>query len=144
MALLIRPGIDHDPIRPWVWADCLMQSDPLEVVSYPIPHADANGDIDDRATIMVRTRVGDPTSIKEVLLKRIACFDRTRHEHWYRPKHYYSDNPTAFVFTDEAGRCGAIHPYVPARLGGTCLKPAGHGGNHEGAPDGDACHVEQW
>lgn len=42
------------------------------------------------------------------------------------------------------GGCDAIHPYVPARLGGICLKPAGHDGKHEGAPDGDACHVEQW
>ena len=101
MALIKRPGIDHDPIRPWVWADTPFRSDPMEVVSYPIPAEGSNGEIDDRATIMVRMTVGDPTSIREVPLKQIACFSPDRHEWWYRPKHYYGDNPTAFVFTDE-------------------------------------------
>lgn len=97
-----RPGKDHDPVVPWVWADSPLRSDPLEVVSYPIP---AEGDglaiVESRATIMVRTTVGDPTTIREVPLRLIACFDRTRHEWWNRPKRFYSDNPTAFVFTDE-------------------------------------------
>lgn len=75
------------------------RSDPVEIVSWPIPHsleAEAGND----ATIMVRMTVGDPTSIKEVPLRHIAAFDPTRHEWWYRPKHYYSDNPSAFIFTD--------------------------------------------
>ncbi len=100
MALLQRPGIDMDPIKPWVWADMPLREAPVEVVSYPIPHEDANGEINDRATIMVRMQVGDPTSIKEVPLKSIACFAQDRHEWFYRPKKYYSDNPTCFVFTD--------------------------------------------
>lgn len=100
-----RPGKDHDPVAPWVWADALFQSAPLEVVSYPIP---AEGDglaiVERRATIMVRTTVGDPTSIREVPLRLISCFDPSRHEWWYRPKRYYGDNPTAFVFTDEEAK----------------------------------------
>ncbi len=59
------------------------------------------GQIDARATIMVRMTVGDPTSIREVPLKWIACFEPDRHPWWYRLKHYYGDNPTAFVFTDD-------------------------------------------
>lgn len=98
--LIQRPGIDHDPVVPWVWATTPGRSDPVEIVSYPIPHEDARGEIDDRATIMVRMMVGDPTSIKEVPFKHVACFAPDRHEWDCRPKSYYSDNPTAFVFQD--------------------------------------------
>jgi hypothetical protein len=92
---------DLDPIKPWVWCDMVGSDTPREVVSYPQPAEGANGIIDRDATIMVRMRVGDPTSIKQVPLRAISCFDRTRHEWWYRPKRYYGSNPTAFVFTDE-------------------------------------------
>lgn len=89
-----RAGIDHDEIRPWQWATMPLKGSPVEIVSYPIPNDD------EPDTIMVRLTVGDPTSIKEVPLKMVACFAPDRHEDFYRPKQYYSDNPTAFVFTD--------------------------------------------
>ena len=96
-----RKEYDHDPVEPWAWASYVGRSDPVEIVSFPIP-ADGDGmDIDHyRATIMVRMQVGDPSTLREVPLRAIAAFCRTRHEWWQRPRWYYSDNPTAFVFTD--------------------------------------------
>ena len=101
MMLIQRKNRDHDPVRPWVWSTLPMRSEPIEIISYPIPHEDADGIIDDRATIMARMKVGDPTSIREISFKYTACFAPCRHEDFYRPKKYYSDNPTAFIFTDE-------------------------------------------
>lgn len=75
-----RPGIDHDPIQPWMWATMVGYAGPVEVLSYPIPHEDAGAVIDDRATIMVRTIIGDPTTLVEVPLRRVACFNKNRHE----------------------------------------------------------------
>lgn len=100
MTVIQRKYRDHDPVKPWVWSDLLFYGEPVEVVSYPIPHEDAEGVIDDRATIMVRMHVGDPTSIREIPFSATACFSPDRHEWYYRPKKYYSDNPTAFHFTD--------------------------------------------
>lgn len=97
---LLRPRTDMDPVVPWVWGDLPLRHDPVEVVSYPIP-AGQDGVIDDRATIMVRMKVGDPTSIKEVLLRHLACFDKTRHQDWYKPKLNYGDGDTNFVFVEE-------------------------------------------
>ena len=95
-----RPGIDHDPVKPWQWGDIALKTDPVEIVSYPIPAA-GRQEIDCDATIMVRMRVGDPTSICEVSLRLVSCFAPDRHEWYYRPKQRYSDNPTAFIFIDE-------------------------------------------
>ena len=96
-----RIGIDHDPVVPWNWASLPFREAPVEICSWPIPHP-LKAVADEDATIMVRMTVGDPTSIKEVPLKLIAAFEPYRHEWFYRPKKYYSDNPTAFIFTDEA------------------------------------------
>jgi len=98
--LIQRDGRDHDPVRPWVWASLPLRSDPVEVVSYPIP-AGCGGVIDDDATIIVRMTVGDPTSIKEIPFRHTACFSPDRHEWYKRPRRYYGDNPTAFHFSDE-------------------------------------------
>ena len=98
-----RKGRDMDPVRPWQWADMPLKHDPVEIVSYPIP-AEGKSEIDNNATIMVRMTVGDPTSIREVPFRLIACFCPSRHEWYYRTKRYYNDNPTAFVFSDETGR----------------------------------------
>ena len=97
---LQRRGTDADPVKPWQWATLAGLQDPVEIVSYPIPAQGMGTVIDRRATIMVRLRVGDPTSIREVRLCHIACFSPDRHEWHYRPKRYYSDNPSAFVFAD--------------------------------------------
>jgi len=66
----VRPGIDHDPVKPWNWATIVGQTDPVEIVSYP--------DEDDR--VFVRMVVGDPTSAKWVPLSSIAAFSPDRHE----------------------------------------------------------------
>ena len=95
-----RKGRDMDPVKPWQWADMPMRPNPIEIVSYPIP-AEGKAEIDTGATIMVRMTVGDPTSIREVPFRLIARFSPDRHEWYYRPKRFYGDNPTAFVFTDE-------------------------------------------
>ena len=92
MTELQRKGIDHDPVKPWNWATLVMRGDPVEIVSYPDP-------VDN--TVFVRMTVGDPTSARHVPLKALAAFSPDRHEWYYRPKRYYSDNPTAFVFSDE-------------------------------------------
>lgn len=96
MSLLQRPGIDQDPVKPWQWATMPLRPDPVEIASYPIPNEDGQD------TIMVRLKVGDPTSIREVPLRQVACFSPDRHE-WYheRKRVYYSDNPTVFHFADE-------------------------------------------
>lgn len=99
MGLIQREGIDMDVVRPWQWATLPGREDPVEIVSYPIP-ANGSSEIDRNATIMVRMTVGDPTSIKEVLFRFVACFSPDRHEWYYRQKRYYNDNPTAFVFVD--------------------------------------------
>ena len=98
--LIQRKGRDMDPVKPWQWADMPLYPHPVEIVSYPIP-AEGKSEIDESATIMVRMMPGDPTSIREVSFRLIACFAPDRHEWYYRPKRYYGDNPTAFVFTDE-------------------------------------------
>jgi hypothetical protein len=90
----LRPGIDHDPVRPWNWATIVGQSNPVEIVSYPIPQDDGT------ETIMVRMKPGDPGSLKEVPLKAIAAFSPDRHEWWHeRTRRYYG--PNEFVFEDE-------------------------------------------
>ena len=95
---------DHDPVKPWMWGT-LVLGQLVEIVSYPCPPEVVTGRIDRHGfdfgyTIMVRMRVGDPTSIQEVPFRQVACFEPDRHEWFYRPKRYYSDNPTAFYFTD--------------------------------------------
>lgn len=89
---IFRKGIDHDPVKPWHWATLVMRNNPVEIVSYPDP-------VDN--TVFVRMTVGDPTSVRYVPRRALAAFSPDRHEWYYRPRRYYSDNPTAFVFTDE-------------------------------------------
>lgn len=91
MNIVQRPGIDHDPVKPWNWATIVLRSDPVEIVSYPDPTDE---------TVIVRMLPGDPTSIRTVPLRAIAAFSPDRHEWNARPRRYYSDNPTAFHFTD--------------------------------------------
>ena len=100
MTNIQRPGIDHDPIKPWVWGTLAGRSDPVEVVSYPIPAEGSGATMDAGATIMVRMMPGDPTSIREAPLRAVACFEADRHEWFYRPKRYYGDTDRAFHFTD--------------------------------------------
>jgi len=105
MNTIQRPGVDHDPVRPWVWATIPMVSHPVEIVSYPIPPHPSTGEVDrfgfDKGTtIVIRTMPGDPTSIREIPFRMVACFDPDRHEWAERPRRYYSDNPTAFIFSD--------------------------------------------
>lgn len=89
-----RPGIDHDEVKPWNWATIGIRSDPVEIVSFPCPVEE---------TIVVRMKVGDPTSIRTVPVKMIAAFTPSRHEWFYRARRSYGDNPTAFHFVDELG-----------------------------------------
>ncbi len=90
--ITLRPNIDHDEVKPWNWATLVLQSDPVEIVSYPDPI---------NKTVIVRMTPGDPTSIRTVALASIAAFSPDRHEWWSRTRRYYGDNPTAFHFTDE-------------------------------------------
>jgi hypothetical protein len=70
--LLQRPGLDHDPIKPGMLATLLRHGE-VEVMSYPIP-AGAGALIDRHATLMVRTTIGDPTTLKEVPIKAEFTF----------------------------------------------------------------------
>jgi len=80
-------------MKPWVWATLPLHG-PVEVVSYPWYE-------DGVWQVNVRMKVGDPTSMKTVKARMVACFDPSSHEDYYREKVYYSDNPTAFHFKDE-------------------------------------------
>jgi len=82
-------------IKPWQWASLPCKAKPVEIVSYPFPREDGT------EGVMVRMKVGDPTSIREVPARLVAAFEPDRHEDFYREKVYYSDNPTAFIFKDE-------------------------------------------
>lgn len=106
--LVQRRGTDHDPIRPWCWGTLVLRGDPVEVVSYPVPPETPTGKVDRHGldhgyTLVVRMLPGDPTSIREVPLRHVACFDPSRHEWGQRPRRYYGDNPTAYHFTDGEG-----------------------------------------
>ncbi len=74
MPLMQRPGIDHDPIKPFQWATYGI-GHLVEILSYPIKHPYCEED-----TIMIRTTVGDPTTLREVPLRRVAVFSPDRHE----------------------------------------------------------------
>jgi hypothetical protein len=65
MASLRRIGIDQCDVKPWMYATLRSQNEPAEIVSMPTPDG----------TIMVRTKVGDPTTMKEVWLDEVAAFD---------------------------------------------------------------------
>jgi hypothetical protein len=104
MKTVTRQGIDHDPVKPWNWATFGIEGDPVEIVSYPIPADDIDCTHQRgrcRCTVMVRRKVGDPTSLREVPLRLIAAFSPDRHEWILRERRYDSDNPTAFIFVDE-------------------------------------------
>ena len=79
----------HEDIKPWNWATLPFRSKPVEIVSYPCP-------VD--LTTFVRLTPGDPTSAVHVKTKHLAAFSPDRHELFYMPKRYYSDNPTVFSF----------------------------------------------
>jgi hypothetical protein len=80
-------------MKPWVWATLPLRRDPVEVVSYPW--------FEDGWKVNVRMKVGDPTSIKTLDARIVACIDPSSHEDFYREKVQYGDNPTAFHFADE-------------------------------------------
>ena len=85
------PGADTT-IKPWQWATMIGQAGPVEIVSYPDP-------VDD--TVFVRMTPGDPTTACYVPTKSVAAFEPDRHEWFYRPKRYYSDDPSVFTFLDK-------------------------------------------
>lgn len=75
-----RVGWDHDPIKPWQWATMVGRVKPVEILSFPIP-ADGDTQADpETATIMVRLTVGDPCTLAEVPLSRVAVFHPSQHE----------------------------------------------------------------
>ena len=87
--------MNHE-LKPWLWATYAEQNEPVELVSYAIPNEGQP------ETIMIRTKVGDPTSLIEVLVSDlIETFPPDQHIWINREKLNYSDNPTAFIFKDE-------------------------------------------
>jgi len=78
-------------IKPWQWATVVGKTDPVEIVSYPDPDG----------FVMVRMLPGDPTTLERIPVKFIAAFEPDRHEWFYRPKRYYSDDPNVFSFIDQ-------------------------------------------
>ncbi len=74
MNQILRPGIDHDPVKPWNWATLPLRGEPVEIVSYPCPVT---------GTLFVRMTVGDPTTMREVKLSHVAAFHPSRHENYY-------------------------------------------------------------
>jgi len=95
---LQRPGIDHDPVAPFVWGD-MIGGQVVQVMSYAIP-ARSDGIIDRDATLMVRTIPGDPETLKEVPLRHVACFDKSRHEWSARPMRVWDEGTNSFFFVD--------------------------------------------
>lgn len=75
-----REGIDHDPVEPFAWATIPGRRDPVDVMSYPISAKGDGLEINhSRATVMVRLRIDDPTSLVEMPLKSVACFNKNRY-----------------------------------------------------------------
>lgn len=104
--------------QPWVWCDGIPLGGRIgEVVSYPW-----YDEVRNDWFINVRTKVGDPTSMKTFKAKYICCFAPSSHQDFYDPKTgaareriVTGDNSTAFYWTDEldAIRAGAD----PAQFG---------------------------
>ncbi len=76
--IIQRPGIDHDAVRPWQWATMPFRDDPVEIISYPCPARHGAEITDPDTTIMVRMVPGDPTTLREVPFRHVACFDPSR------------------------------------------------------------------
>ena len=72
MPIIQRKGIDHDPVCPWQWGTIVGRSEPVEILSYPIP----NDEHED--TIMVRLTVGDCRTLTEIPFKDVAVFSPDR------------------------------------------------------------------
>ncbi len=74
--LLQRKGMDHDPIKPGMFATVGLTGE-MEVVSYPVPANGYNPVIDKDATIVVKpiNELGDPI---EVPLKIVYVYDPSR------------------------------------------------------------------
>jgi len=89
---VLRPGIDHDPVKPWNWGTLAGRTDPVEIVSYVDPEDD---------TVFVRMTPGDPTSAQWVPLRALAAFAPDRHEWFTRTRRPWPGDSTAFTFTDE-------------------------------------------
>lgn len=77
MNLIQREGIDRDPVKPYQWAT-LPLGHRVEIMSYPVPADGESGIIDRDATIMIRTMIGDPTSLREVPFRNVAVFHPSR------------------------------------------------------------------
>lgn len=75
--LWTRPGFDHDPIKPGMHGDYGI-GHRVEVLSFPVPHKDADGAIDHRSTLMVRMTPGDPTTLREVPITLVAVYCPSR------------------------------------------------------------------
>lgn len=91
MSVVQRTGIDACPLMPWKWATWVKQLGyPVEILSYPTPD-----------TIMIRRQPGNPTTLVEVPISEIAAFEPSSHEHSYRPKRFYSDQPDVYRYEDE-------------------------------------------
>ncbi len=70
-----RPGIDHDEVRPGMWATMPLRSEPVEIASWPC--CDILGSFTN-ATIMVMITPGDCRTLREVLFKHVAVFHPSR------------------------------------------------------------------
>jgi hypothetical protein len=124
MAVIQRPGVDHDPVKPYNWATIAGQTDPVEILSYPFPatcghcigsgeqllfpgttgtcvHCGGTGNREDDQRVMVRMKPGDPTTLKEVPLGAIGAFAPDRHEWFTRERVHYSDDPNVWIWKDE-------------------------------------------
>lgn len=79
--LLQRKGIDHDPIKPGMWATVGAGRE-MEIASYPVPVDGNTPVIDMDATILVKpisNMVG--MVITEVPLKHVAVYHPSRNPH---------------------------------------------------------------
>jgi hypothetical protein len=86
--------MENDLVKPWNWATLPGCTDPVEIVSYPFPD-ELLGE-----AVMVRTRIGDPTSLRKVPLRDVEGFSRTSHG-WNAREVVSCPSHVGFYFVDE-------------------------------------------
>ena len=77
--VLQREGIDHDPIKPGMWATLPLHPTCVLIASWPIPAEGDPANVMNRdATIMLMMDVDDPTTMREIPLRMVAVFKPSR------------------------------------------------------------------
>jgi hypothetical protein len=115
---LREPDRDDTPVVPWQWAFHRKWNGhgPVELVSYPWVATASDAAGRGEWIVLIRTKPGNPGSLKEVPLADLhEIGDRTLFfEYRDRERFYYGDGSTDFIWADELPR---DHPNYEPRKG---------------------------